>query len=147
MHQATVGFLSLYRFQRTVRYRPQSCRSGAASLNDWSCAVFLPLALPLRGGKAIAVSAGMPARTIDPVLVTALRKAHAMVTWERGMPAMQAGPPSRYDTNILRLAFLSPDIQRDILDGRQPASLTLQSFKSIAVPLAWSKQRKVLGYT
>lgn len=112
-----------------------------------SCAVFLPLALPLRGGKAIAVSAGKPARNIDPVLVAALRKAHAMVTWERGLPTMQAGPPSRYDTNILRLAFLSPDIQRDILDGRQPVSLTLQSFKSIAVPLAWSKQRKVLGYT
>lgn len=53
---------------------------------------------------------------------------------------------SPYDRNILRLAFLAPDIQRAILDGRQPLHLNLETVKKIAIPLTWSEQRKVLGF-
>ena len=111
-----------------------------------SGAVFVPLALPLRGGKR-AVAMGRKDDTHpDPVLIAALRNAHAMVDWDRGLPSMQASPASRYHCNIVRLAFLSPDIQSDILQGRQPASLNLQKFKTLEVPLAWSQQRAALGY-
>lgn len=69
-----------------------------------------------------------------------------MVDWKQGLPTMDVGPSSRYDTNILRLAFLAPEIQRDILEGKQPHSLNPQTFKAIDLPLAWSEQRKALGY-
>lgn len=55
-------------------------------------------------------------------------------------------PTSPYDRNILRLAFLAPDIQRAILEGRQPHHLNLEALKSIKLPLRWSRQRDVLGF-
>ena len=82
----------------------------------------------------------------DPVLIAALRKAHAMLRKERGMPIMEASPSSPYDRNILRLAFLAPDIQRAILDGRQPLDLNLEKLKKMEIPLAWSQQRQALGF-
>lgn len=80
----------------------------------------------------------------DRVLIAALRKAHAMLTTERGLPMMEAAPTSPYDRNILRLAFLPPDIQQAILDGRQPHHLNLVTPKSIELPLSWSGQRELL---
>lgn len=69
-----------------------------------------------------------------------------MVDWKQSLPTMNVCPSSRYGTNILRLAFLAPETQRDILEGKQPHSLNLQTFKTIDLPLAWSEQRKSLGY-
>ena len=109
-------------------------------------AIHLPLALPLRGGKRYVARGDGETTRPGPVLIAALRKAHAMLSQEGGLPTMDAGPASRYDANILRLAFLAPDIQRDILDGRQPASLNVQTFRKIDLPLAWSQQRTALGY-
>lgn len=48
---------------------------------------------------------------------------------------------------ILRLALLAPDIQQAILAGRQPPAFNLERFKKITVPLAWSEQREVLGFS
>ena len=127
----------------------------AARLNDGervlhsdreSCAIHLPLILPLRGGKRSLVHGDRPLAHPDSVLIAALRKAHSMLSQEGGLPTMDAGPVSRYDANILRLAFLAPDIQQDILEGRQPASLNVQTFRTIDLPLAWSQQRTALGY-
>ncbi|MBX7528636.1 hypothetical protein [Qipengyuania vesicularis] len=109
-------------------------------------AVLLPLAFPLGGGKRAVTSTGRIVTNPDPILIAALRRARSMVEWQRGLPTMPAGPVSRYDCNILRLAFLAPDIQRDILEGKQPQSLNLENFKKLDVPLCWSKQRQALGY-
>ena len=81
----------------------------------------------------------------DLVLIAALRKAHAMFNSERGLPMIEAAPTSPYDRNILRLAFLAPDIQQAILAGRQPHHLNLETFKSIELPLSWLRQRELLG--
>ncbi|MGB3166655.1 MAG: hypothetical protein WBA68_07775, partial [Alteraurantiacibacter sp.] len=82
----------------------------------------------------------------DPVLIAALRRAHAMLAFERGQPVIQRAPASPYERMILRLAFLAPGIQRDILQGRQPPGFNLETFRKIEVPLAWSKQRAALGW-
>ena len=57
---------------------------------------------------------------------------------------MESGSP--YDRSILRLAFLAPDIQRDILAGLQPPDLNLERLGNLAIPLAWSEQRVALGW-
>jgi DNA invertase Pin-like site-specific DNA recombinase len=63
-----------------------------------------------------------------------------------------AEPPSSYSQKHLarmaRLTFLAPDITAAILDGTQPASLTARKLlKMSEMPLAWTDQRKMLGFS
>ena len=69
-----------------------------------------------------------------------------MVARDQRRPLVTVSPVSPYDRKILRLAFLAPDLQRDILAGRQPRSLNLEGLRKIEIPLAWSEQRKALGW-
>lgn len=108
--------------------------------------VLVPVALPLRGGRRLIMASGSQTTQHDPILIRALRKAHAMLDRDRGMPVIDSAPVSPYDRNILRLAFLAPDIQRAILAGLQPLHLNLEAIRKINVPLAWSQQRFALGF-
>jgi site-specific DNA recombinase len=51
----------------------------------------------------------------------------------------------RYAGRILQFAFLAPDIIEAILEGRQPADLTVQKLLR-GLPLSWTEQRKRLGF-
>jgi len=108
--------------------------------------ILLPLALPLRGGRRHIASTSRRRAQPDPVLIVALRKAHLMLTYKRGLPEIEVAPTSPYDRSILRLAFLAPDIQQAILEGRQPSGFNLQVLKKIDIPLCWSRQRETLGF-
>ena len=108
--------------------------------------ILLPIRFATRGSKQRTVPAASRPPQPDPVLIAALRKAQFMLRTERGMPVMDTSPSSPYDRNILRLAFLAPDIQRAILEGRQPLDLNLERLKKTTIPLAWSQQRRVLGF-
>ena len=108
--------------------------------------ILLPLRLPLRGGKKLIVKSHLAPPRPDDVLIAALRKAHAMLANERGFPIIQAAPVSPYDRKILRLAFLTPDIQRAIVMGRQPQHLFLEKIQHMTIPLSWNEQRKTLGF-
>ena len=114
---------------------------------DQQCVVTIPISLPLRGGRR-SITAGQPdAADHDTILITALRKAHAMIDRdERGRPMMVTAPKSPYERRLLRLAFLAPDIQQAILAGRQPRSLNLEQMIHQDLPNAWSKQREMLGF-
>jgi hypothetical protein len=47
----------------------------------------------------------------------------------------------------MELAFLAPDIQQMILDGRQPADMSTEWLvRGADLPLDWCKQRQVLGF-
>jgi len=108
--------------------------------------VHVDLALPLRGGRRLVTSGAMTSRRLDPSLIAALRKAHSMIARERGFPVVHTAPQSHHDRMILRLAFLAPDLQRDILSGRQPAHFTLEGIKRLEIPLAWHEQPAALGW-
>ncbi|MDX5361915.1 MAG: recombinase family protein [Alphaproteobacteria bacterium] len=83
----------------------------------------------------------------DPVLINALRSAHAMLARDRaGLPLLEAAPDTPYRRRLVRLAFLAPDLQRAILEGRQPAHLTLGRIRDERLPLSWSEQAKALGF-
>lgn len=75
-----------------------------------------------------------------------LRKAHAMLKMERGLPTMAAAPSSYDDRAILQLALLTPDIQQIILAGRQPSHVNFDAFRKIGLPLLWAEQRKALRF-
>ena len=59
--------------------------------------------------------------------------------------ASEAGVSSSYFTRALRLSFLSPDIIKAIIAGRQPVHLTARRLKSYsAIPVIWSQQADLL---
>ena len=117
------------------------CRDGGA------CIVRIPVALSLRGGRT-EVAGGKPDREVpDVTLIGALRRAHAMLGRDgHGQPTLDAAPASAYERRILRLAFLDPALQADILAGRQPRRFRLETFLHAEVPLAWKDQRAALGW-
>jgi len=111
-----------------------------------TCRIEVPIALPLRGGKRLIVT-GNRTSHIDRTLIAGLRKAHSMVHRDRGLPVVATAPASRYERELLRLAFLAPDLQRDILAGLQPPTLTLEKLRHIDIPLCWRQQRRALGWS
>lgn len=110
------------------------------------CRIAVPIALPLRGGRRLIIAGGRTSHP-DRTLIAGLRKAHAMIRRQRGLPMIATAPESRYERELLRLAFLAPDLQRDILAGRQPPTLTLEKLRHIEIPLCWSRQKQVLGWS
>jgi site-specific DNA recombinase len=59
--------------------------------------------------------------------------------------AQFTGLDEHYSGRILNCSFLAPDIVEAILDGRQPADLTVQKLLR-SLPLAWAEQRQRLGF-
>jgi DNA invertase Pin-like site-specific DNA recombinase len=89
---------------------------------------------------------------IDRVLLNALVRAHRWrAAIERGDVinvdglATREGLHRRRVRELLRLAFLAPDIQRAIVEGRQPRGLNLERLIEIGPPAGWHEQRRVLG--
>ncbi|MEO5707226.1 MAG: recombinase family protein [Alteraurantiacibacter sp.] len=107
----------------------------------------VPLAFPLRGGKRTIVGGSAQSTNPDPRLIAALRRANGMVDWQRGLPVVTVAPVSAHDRKIMRLAFLGPDLQRDILSGHQPPSLNLERLRWLEIPLCWKRQREALGWS
>lgn len=121
--------------ERIVHASPKACR------------VLLPLALPLRGGRRLVLAGSRSSPRPDRALVEALRKAHRMLARDRtGQPVLEAAPASPYDRKLLRLAFLAPDIQRSIIEGRHPSALNLEQVMQVTIPLDWNEQRSMLGW-
>ncbi|MZR30775.1 recombinase family protein [Sneathiella litorea] len=106
----------------------------------------LPWRMQTRGGRTDILTGDRNTPQPDPSLIRALRNAHAMLGRDSDNgPALQAAPASPWKRNLVRLAFLAPDIQRLILDGRQPDHLTLAFLMKNEIPLLWSDQRRKFG--
>ena len=110
-----------------------------------------------RGGRAWLVAptgraADRPAH-IDPALLKALRFAHrwqikldaSPLTSMEGLQTARSAADS-YVRRLTPLAFLAPDIQRAIINGAQPAGLTLQQLINTRIPVAWDDQRQMFGF-
>lgn len=61
--------------------------------------------------------------------------------WQGGRHHVEVLPDGyRWNGQIYTSTFLSPHLKRQILDGRQPAGLTLQRLMTNDIPLAWDQQ-------
>jgi site-specific DNA recombinase len=119
-----------------------SAEDGNLELIRWS----IPSVLQPRGGRAKVLPVESHAPNRDPVLIHGLRAAHRLVERDRsGLPNVEEIPQSRYAVRLMRLAFLSPRIQRDILAGRQPANLRLEDLVRAPLPLCWSAQERMIS--
>jgi DNA invertase Pin-like site-specific DNA recombinase len=102
-----------------------------------------------RGGRTSARGVETAPRP-DPALIRALRRAHDLLSdrcgSEFGFPeraVLSEAPANPYERKLLRLAFLAPDLQRNIVAGRQPGQLNLQRLINMAIPASWAAQREV----
>ncbi len=104
----------------------------------------VPVHLRRRGQKLVIQSSGPQPAQRDEVLIAALRKAHAMLeTDSHGMPIADEAPKSPYDRRMVMLAFLAPDIQRAIFEGRHSSNLTLERLIHGGIPPCWAEQRRL----
>ncbi len=107
--------------------------------------VTLPIRIVVRSGKTAIEGGAISKAQPDPVLIAALRDAWSLVSRDaHGLPILEAAPASSYQRRLVRLAFLAPDLQRAILDGRQPPGLSLAKLLEVDIPLDWREQAKVL---
>ena len=60
--------------------------------------------------------------------------------------AKSAGKSERHVSQVIRAAFLTPDLVEAVLHGRQPAQLTLRQVMK-QLPWDWSEQRRRFGLT
>lgn len=115
-----------------------------------------PLRVLTRGGRTSRIEGSARSGRCRPdrALIAGLRRAHSELA-SRGVdladPKLTIDAARGLDDPYLRklsgLAFLAPDIQRAILEGRQPTGLKLADLLSITLPLSWSEQRKLLRIT
>jgi DNA invertase Pin-like site-specific DNA recombinase len=150
-----VTAVHLHLDQIQIDLAPDVLRNSQPPLADGETILFenkqmmrfaIAISLPRRGGRCTIVPSKARKPRLDKTLIGALRKAHKMIQTERGLPVIHAAPTSPYDRKIQRLAFLSPDIQRDIMKGLQPPTLNLKKLIQLTVPLEWSAQKEALGW-
>jgi site-specific DNA recombinase len=107
--------------------------------------LLIPMRLKQPSGRSWIEGAPDRPRQPDPALVSALRQAHAMMTRDaRGLPTLDVAPTSPYSRKLIRLALLAPDLQKQILDGRQPHGLTVTQLIGCDLPLSWPAQRAMI---
>lgn len=94
---------------------------------------------------------------VGPETVTPIVKAIVRAQkWREGVLAgdvssqipikRRSDPKGEYLRRVLGCAFLAPDILEAMLDGYQPANLTLKKLTRRRLPLDWAEQRIQLGF-
>jgi DNA invertase Pin-like site-specific DNA recombinase len=119
--------------------------------------ITLPIRFKLRGGRTWIIGANgeaIPRKdAADTALAKGLRAAHRLLLANSEGPAHDPArrvittiPKSWYERQLMRLAFLAPDIQERILDGQQPVGVTLEDIIRGDVPSDWDEQRRRYGF-
>jgi site-specific DNA recombinase len=140
----------------TMERLNQSLRSGEQlEAGDDHVRIRLPVSVKILSGPRAPASFDDADKTqrsrVDAALVKALVRSHAWLKMlEEGDAtslddlARKAGQHRTTVIQGLPLAFLSPDITKLILQGRQPAHLTLALLSRADVPRVWEAQRRML---
>ena len=117
--------------------------------------IVTPVRLTKRGiEKRLVIGGGVTAVNRDETLVKALARAHSWFEDIRtgriadlSEIATREKLPRSYIQAHLPLAFLAPKIVRAILDGKQPADLSLkQLMYRTDLPVDWASQTSQLGF-
>ncbi len=124
-----------------------------SSPSDGILRIVSPVRIHTRGGKTSLIESAGQASVARPdrTLLAGLRRAHRElnncgidVTDIRRPMKDARGTNDPYLRKLAGLAFLAPDIQRAILEGRHPPHLRLADLLSRDWPLCWNKQRLLL---
>jgi DNA invertase Pin-like site-specific DNA recombinase len=106
----------------------------------------IPLPLASAAGRTQIARGSQGGPRHDPVLIRALKKSHAKLEPDvTGKPVLHSAPDHMRERRIQRLAFLAPELQKAILEGRQPPGLTLAHLLDSDIPLTWPEQKKLFA--
>jgi hypothetical protein len=126
------------------------------SIEGDTITVRVPFQIRRRGGRKLVLTpdglrAPAVSRRVDNVMVKALARAFR---WRRMLEngshrtieelAAAEGINASYVGRVLRLTLLAPDLVTSMLDGTQPADLTMDTLMK-PLPLAWATQRTLLA--
>jgi len=125
-----------------------ACLDIAPNLIDPdSLTVIVPFQLRRRGVETRIVS-GLRSPQPDKKLIAVLARAHQWLDAIRaGTPmhriSAEEGHAENYVRTRIELAFLSPKLQQQIVEGTQPPDLTLDKLTKSDIPREWSEQDKL----
>jgi hypothetical protein len=120
-----------------------------------SVTIHVPMTFKTRGGRKLVISPddvptwASPRARVDNVMVKALARAFRWrklleagiyITFEEIAAAEKIN--TSYVSRILRMTLLAPEIVERIVDGRQPADLTLVTLTK-PFPLEWREQMQI----
>jgi len=140
----------------TGRYRADRYPEGDAVHDLGEGLVEVKAPIPARAWNGRCTVERAPARRadgkVDASLARALARAHAMVrrATMSPFPTLEELATDHADDGyvrrLARLAFLAPDIQQAIVEGKQPADMRLERLMRGLMPLQWSEQRQAFGF-
>lgn len=110
---------------------------------------FIPVRIKRHGGRKVVIPAAVGDKMPEhdaPILTALSRAFHWQRLIDEGIVksgsdiARQEGLNQSTVNELLRLALLSPDVVRGILDGHQPKTLSLIWLKNNLLPTDWDEQ-------
>ena len=107
--------------------------------------------LMLLTGWQAHIIAGEMLPAPDPVLIRTLAQSHG---WAKSLRARTmltdiaaaTGHSEPYIGSRIALAFLAPKLQSAILDGRQPADISVPRLLRDGIAINWSEQAQLFGW-
>lgn len=135
----------------TIRLNPVALGTALKVSHEELAASLLTLNAPFtcrRRGVETKIVAGECIPDPDPTLLRALRTAHLWAAALRGGTSLKAiaavgKVTDRYVARIVPLACLSPRIQKAIVVGTHPVTLTLAQLIRTKLPLDWVAQERL----
>ena len=129
---------------------------GQAEVTEMLAPTFeVPIALRRKGrNRPIVLRADTGAPQRDPDLIALVADARRWMNdlingWAASVAEITEREQLRPGnvSRVLPLAWLAPDIEGAILEGRQPVDLTAKKLRDLPnLPLDWTEQRRVLGF-
>lgn len=128
---------------------------ATVSADGETITIHIPMTFKKRGGRKLVVTPDGAPWAPQPRIDNAMVKAQARAfRWQRMFESGKYANSTElaaaekitlpYLTSILKLAYLAPDLVEIILDGRQPAELTLKALME-TLPVEWADQRKAFN--
>ena len=115
---------------------------------------FIPVRIKRHGGRKVVIPAAAGDRMPEhdaPILTALSRAFHWQRLLDEGIVnsgsdiARREGLHQTTVNALLRLTQLSPTLVRDILNGRQPKTLSMRWLKTHELPRDWADQQQFFG--
>jgi DNA invertase Pin-like site-specific DNA recombinase len=118
--------------------------------------ILLPVRLRVRGGRTWNIDrhgrVGAPTSAPDLMMIGRLRAAHSILKTCGAQPDASStqlhyarAPSSSHQMKTARWAFLAPDLQKAVLEGRPIGAGDASLSAKIKIPLLWSDQRSLFA--
>lgn len=125
---------------------------GIGNTQTWSCTIPRPTGgRPFREAK-LKMDAKPKNDQYNPDLVSLLAEAMEVQRLVLQSPELSLNQLGKREgrcrthlARLLRISWLSPRIVEAVADGTQPKTLTRKALLSVALPLAWDEQERMLG--